>query len=109
MDEKTFKLTKPVEIDGLTHDEVTMRSFKGTSVAEAAERREELVEAGNARAPLVMCSISSGAPRELFERMEAEDYIAIVRFMKPHFQKFTALVGNATTTKAPPKTSSSSP
>ena len=105
MAKKTFTLSEPVEVDGTTHSDVTMRSFKGRAVAAFIARRDEIAEAGNENAQYILCSISSGAPRELFEEMEMDDYAPILAFMQPHFAKLMDSVGNALKAKTPASSS----
>lgn len=95
MSKKTFTLSEPVEIDGFSYADVTMKSFKGSAVAAFIARRNEIAEAGNENAQYILCSISSEAPRELFEEMELEDYAPILSFMQPQFTKLMEAVGNA--------------
>ena len=102
---KTFTLSEPVEIEGTTYNEVTMRSFKGRDLAAFANRREEIAEAGNEGAQFVLCSLASGAPTELFQEMDLVDYVPIFRFMRPHFGRFNELMGNGQTAKQSEKSS----
>lgn len=105
MSKRTFKLSEPVTVDGETFTSVTMKSFKGRAVAAFVVRRDEIAEAGNENAQYILCSISSGAPRALFEEMEMKDYGPILAFMNPHFKMLMETVGNASKAKTPPTSS----
>jgi hypothetical protein len=87
-------------VNGEAFTEVTMHPFEGGAVAKLAVRRAEVAEAGNEYAPYILCSISSGAPRALFERMPLEDYLSITEFMQPHFEMMGRAMGNAAKAQA---------
>ena len=99
---KTFTLSEPVEVEGKTHTEVTMRHFKGRDLMAFRQRAEELRESG-ADAQFILCEIGSNAPRAVFEEMPITDLAAILEFMKPAFEALTAMVGNAPKNTIPSK------
>lgn len=92
---KTFKLSEPVTVDGETFSEVTMNSFKGSAVATFIANRERVAAMGNENVQFYLCELSSGAPEALFKEMELEDYLLIVEFMAPHFDRMKVAMGNA--------------